>query len=145
MREDSPEAPEEALTRRGIASRLGLGIGALLFYERLGLIPPPRRRANGYRVYSQVEADRLALILRAKGLGLSLKEISELLEGIDAGLPGEKLREGLLKKAESLQARIDELEAAKRALLEIAASPRLGNCETIRAVTRGSAPSRDSP
>jgi DNA-binding transcriptional MerR regulator len=135
LAEDGESAAE--LSRKELAARLGIGMGALLFYERTGLIPPPKRAANGYRVYTERDAGRLALIVRAKVLGLTLREIGGLLDGIDAGLPKEKLRKGVLKKAEDLQRRIDELEEAKRALLAIAESPNLGNCEAMRAVSSG--------
>jgi DNA-binding transcriptional MerR regulator len=139
------EAAAAPLSRKDLAARLGIGMGTLLFYERIGLIPPPRRAPNGYRVYEERDVDRLSLILRAKDLGLSLREIAELIEGIEAGLPKERCREGILKKVEDLQRKIDELEAAKLSLLEIAASPRLGDCDAIRAVARGTAAKPDSP
>jgi DNA-binding transcriptional MerR regulator len=132
------EAAIARLSRKEVASRLGIGMGSLLFYEKKGLIPPPGRSVNGYRVYRARDVDRLSLILRAKGLGLSLREISEFLEGIDAGRPREELRAGIERKVEDLQRKIDELEEAKRALLEMAASPRLGDCDAIRAVAASS-------
>jgi MerR family transcriptional regulator, copper efflux regulator len=126
-----------ALSRRAIAARLGLGIGALLFYERSGLIPPPRRAPNGYRLYTELDADRLALIVKTKSLGFSLREIAQLLDGVEEGLDVGELREGVLRKAEELQKRIDELEDAKSALLDIAKSPKLGSCDSILAVMNG--------
>jgi MerR family mercuric resistance operon transcriptional regulator len=115
-------------------------MGALLFYERAGLMPQPERSPNGYRAYAESDLDRLALILRAKELGLSLREIAEFLEGIESGLPADRLREGILRKAEALQRKIDELEEAKRALLSIAASPKVGSCELIGKVARAAGP-----
>jgi DNA-binding transcriptional MerR regulator len=127
-----PEAPP--LSRKEVAERLGIGMGALLFYERSGLIPPPRRASNGYRIYGRRDLDRLALVVKAKALGLSLREIAKLFEGIAEGRAKEECREGIMRKVEALQREIDELEERKRALLEMAASPRLGDCETMRAV-----------
>ena len=62
-----------------VASASGVGIDAIRFYEREGLIPKPARRPSGYRVYSPRVVLSLRFIRRAKELGFSLKEISELL------------------------------------------------------------------
>ena len=41
-------------------------------YERVGLMPPPDRRDNGYRDYSPQSIERLRFIANARGLGFSL-------------------------------------------------------------------------
>ena len=46
------------------------------FYERAGLLSPPRRAANGYRVFGESALDELAFISRAKGIGMSLEDIA---------------------------------------------------------------------
>lgn len=61
------------------------GEAALRYYERIGLLPPPTRRASGYRVYDRSYETRLAFIGRAKRLGLSLEQIREILALRDAG------------------------------------------------------------
>ena len=62
-----------------VAKAAGIGIDAVRFYERQGLIPEPPRRPSGYRVYPPDVVASLRFIKRAKQLGFSLKEISELL------------------------------------------------------------------
>lgn len=62
-----------------VAEKLGISPQTLYFYERLGLIPKPRRTEGGYRLYGEPELERLAFIARAKALGLTLAEIKELL------------------------------------------------------------------
>ncbi len=62
-----------------VAKAAGIGIDAIRFYEREGLIPEPARRPAGYRMYSPDVVLSLRFIKRAKELGFSLKEISELL------------------------------------------------------------------
>ncbi|GIU04294.1 Zn(2+)-responsive transcriptional regulator [Shewanella glacialipiscicola] len=51
----------------------------LRFYEKHGLLTPSSRTESGYRVYTQDDAARLRFILRAKAVGFTLNEISELL------------------------------------------------------------------
>jgi Cd(II)/Pb(II)-responsive transcriptional regulator len=47
------------------------------FYEQQGLLPPPGRQENGYRVYTEKHVERLAFIRRCRILNLSLPEIQE--------------------------------------------------------------------
>ena len=61
-----------------VAARAGVTTSAVRFYERAGLLSPARRTANGYRVFDESALDDLALISRAKGIGMSLDEIAEL-------------------------------------------------------------------
>lgn len=51
----------------------------LRFYEKHGLLAPSSRTESGYRVYTEADAARLRFILRAKGVGFTLNEISDLL------------------------------------------------------------------
>ncbi len=62
-----------------VAKAAGVGIDAVRFYEREGLIPPPARRPSGYREYTPEVVISLRFIRRAKELGFTLKETSELL------------------------------------------------------------------
>ena len=60
------------LTRGAVAQKAGIGIEALRFYERKGLIPDPPRSDSGYRLYPQHTISRLLFIKRAQELGFSL-------------------------------------------------------------------------
>jgi DNA-binding transcriptional MerR regulator len=57
-----------------MAALTGLSRTALLYYEKLGLIRADRQ-ANGYRIYSDMDLQRLRLIQKLQAGGLSLKEI----------------------------------------------------------------------
>jgi DNA-binding transcriptional MerR regulator len=72
-------------TVSALADQVGLTADTVRYYERLGLLPPPRRSAAGYRLYDQAAADRLRFIKGAQRVGLRLREIGELLEVIDRG------------------------------------------------------------
>ena len=62
-----------------VARRAEVPIDTVRYYEREGLIPPPVRRASGYRDYLEADVDRLRFMRRATGLGFTLNEIRELL------------------------------------------------------------------
>jgi MerR family transcriptional regulator, copper efflux regulator len=62
-----------------LARRAGVSVETVRYYERRGLVAPPRRSASGYREYGPADVDRLRFIGRAKALGFTLTEIASLL------------------------------------------------------------------
>ncbi|HVC71481.1 MAG TPA: MerR family transcriptional regulator [Acidimicrobiales bacterium] len=62
-----------------ISERSGFSPSALRYYEGIGLLVPTTRSASGYRIYDDSSLGRLAFISRAKRLGCSLQEITDLL------------------------------------------------------------------
>ena len=54
--------PASAMTIGALARAAGVGIDTVRFYEREGLLPPPTRRASGYREYTPATASRLRFI-----------------------------------------------------------------------------------
>src|SRR5438105_2930375 len=63
-----------------IATRSGVGIETIRYYERERLLLEPERRPSGYRQYDESSLERLEYIRRAKELGFTLAEIRELLD-----------------------------------------------------------------
>ena len=84
----------------------GVTVRALHYYDRLGLLRPKRTR-SGYRVYSHNDLERLEQIVALKFLGLSLKQIKNLLdreslcldEALQLQLKVLKEKRGLLDRA----------------------------------------------
>jgi DNA-binding transcriptional MerR regulator len=72
----------EGLTISKVAEETGFSPSALRFYEGHGLITPARTPA-GYRTYDAASVETLRFIARAKRLGLSLDEISDLVALFD--------------------------------------------------------------
>lgn len=62
------------------ARRLGVSTKALRLYEDRGLLTP-MRTAAGWRVYGPVEMSRAGEIIALRALGLSLSEVTLVLEG----------------------------------------------------------------
>jgi DNA-binding transcriptional MerR regulator len=108
-----------------VAERTGFSASTLRFYEQEGLVHPGRTPA-GYRTYHEDDLELLAFIGRAKGIGLSLHEITELLALLDQdrcapvqdrlrALVGDKLSDAQERIAE-LVAFTDELQRVSGAL-----------------------------
>ena len=70
-----------------LARATGVSPDTLRHYERNGLLPFPRRLANGYRVYPPEALDRVLLIQRGLAIGFTLLELGSFLRERSAGHP----------------------------------------------------------
>jgi len=61
------------------AKASGVSAKMIRYYEQTGLIPEADRTAAGYRDYSDSDVHMLSFIRRARDLGFSVAEISDLL------------------------------------------------------------------
>ncbi|MFI5935069.1 MerR family transcriptional regulator [Actinoplanes sp. NPDC051494] len=66
------------------AERVGLSIRTIRHYEDAGLIMPSARSEGGFRLYTEPDIARLAVVKRMKPLGFTLDEMRDLLELLDA-------------------------------------------------------------
>jgi DNA-binding transcriptional MerR regulator len=79
------QPPGEQLSVGQLASRAGVRVDTVRFYERTGLLPRPRRTGGDHRRYGPGDVDRLLFIRGARRLGLRLAEIRELAQARDTG------------------------------------------------------------
>src|ERR1700680_3936441 len=64
----------------GELARTGnVNLETIRYYEREGLLQPPRRKPSGHRAYAPRDVLRLRFIKRSQALGFTLTEIKELL------------------------------------------------------------------
>ena len=114
--------PPGATLRAGaLASQCGVSTDTLRHYERKGVLPPPRRLANGYRAYPAEALTRVRIIRTALALGFTLDELAPLLRARDRGRPPclavRELAAAKLAAAESQLAELGRLVTAMRELL----------------------------
>ena len=114
------------LTIGDVARRVGVETSAIRYYERIGLLAEPDR-VHGQRRYGTDVLGKLAFIGMAQSAGFKLRDIKELLEGIDgaAGM-GERIRSLSSRRLDEVEALL-ERTAAMKGWLEVA--QRCG-CET---------------
>ncbi|RLV08474.1 MerR family transcriptional regulator [Streptomyces griseocarneus] len=100
-----------------LAELAGVSTRAIRHYHHLGLLPEPRRLANGYRAYGLRDAVTLARVRRLTELGLGLDEVRDVLAD-DAGRELrevlEELDTDLARQEEALRARRERLAALLR-------------------------------
>jgi len=107
--------------RSGELARLtGVSTDTLRVYERRGLLPAPRRSANGYREYPAEALVRVRLVRRALAIGFTLDELRQVLNVRDrGGVPCRDVRSLGGRKLALLDARIEELIGARKQLQRI--------------------------
>lgn len=96
-----------------LAAIAGISTRAVRHYHRIGLLPEPARRANGYREYGLQDAVVLVRARRLTELGLSLDEVRDML----ADDAGRELVE-VLAELDADLARQEEAIRLRRARLE---------------------------
>jgi len=62
-----------------LAQRVGVETSTVRYYESVGLLPEPSRTPSGYRDYDERDIDRFVFIRSARGLGLGLEAIGDIL------------------------------------------------------------------
>src|SRR5690349_5543045 len=62
-----------------VATRSGVSIDTVRYYERRQLLPAAPRTASGYRMFTSETVDRVLFIKQAQELGFTLDEIATLL------------------------------------------------------------------
>lgn len=116
------------------AQRTGLSTSTLRYYERIGLLQPPKRTDSGYRAYDERALDRLAFVARARALGLRLDAIGELADLWDADRCG------------PVQARLRDVVSAKIADTQEQAAALLALSSELASYIEGLAsPTPDAP
>ena len=62
-----------------LARSAGVGVETVRFYQRRGLVEQPPKRAGGRRAYSARILAQLRFVRRCVGIGVSLREVGEIL------------------------------------------------------------------
>jgi DNA-binding transcriptional MerR regulator len=78
------ETPPARYRIAEVAERSGFSASTLRYYEQAGVLDAPERTPAGYRLYSDRDLERLRLIARAKDLGCTLEETTELVRAWDS-------------------------------------------------------------
>ncbi|MDC2960264.1 MerR family transcriptional regulator [Streptomyces gilvifuscus] len=120
-----------------LASRTGVSIRSLRYYEEQGLLHSSRS-GSGQRHYTEEEVDRVAFIQRLYAAGLSSRTIAELLPCVD--LPSEEHSDAALERMaqerDRLSEHITDLVRTRDALDELMAKARQHR-ETLRTAVAG--------
>ena len=96
-----------------LARRIGVNIETIRYYERVGLMPRPKRTSGGQRVYDESDLRRLGFIRKARELGFQIEDTRALvaLRGADHACPDVKaIAERQLARVRAEMRRAGEVE-----------------------------------
>ncbi len=96
----------------------GVSRDTIRYYEKIGMITKPPRKANGYRDYPASTLDEVKFIKLAQSVGFTLAEIKPAIPFVRDPKPDcPKLKAAIDEKIDFIDQRIEELKAAKARLL----------------------------
>lgn len=106
---------QSALRIGELATRAGVSIDTVRYYERERLLPRAARTGGGFRLFKPEAVERIRFIKQAQEIGLSLEEIGELLsEG--GAIECQRVHDLLRAKLEELDGKIKSMRAFRRTL-----------------------------
>lgn len=99
-------------------------ISTIRYYEKIGLIPAPKRKTNGYRDYDDQYVQLLQAISFLNQLGFTLQEISVFLQRNKNGdIKTDKLIQQVKEKEEQIQKKLFYLKVIQKRLNMISKNP----------------------
>jgi MerR family copper efflux transcriptional regulator len=103
------------------AKASGVSAKMIRYYESNGLIPPASRTEAGYRSYSESDIRTLCFIKRARDLGFSVTQMSELVAlWRDQSRASADVKRLALEHVETLERKAQEIQEMSRALRHLA-------------------------
>lgn len=92
----------------------GLKPHTIRYYERRGLLPRALRNQAGYRRYSDSDLVRLRLVIAAKNLGFTLREIASMAAEQNRLSLSTLLKPRLKAKSVEIEKKLKQLRAVRR-------------------------------
>lgn len=100
-----------------LGDRCGVSTKTIRYYESIGLLDEPERTASGYRAYAADAVERLRFIRDAQATGLTLAEISSVLELKSVGERSCAHTTALIEAhVDAIDAQISQLRSARTEL-----------------------------
>jgi DNA-binding transcriptional MerR regulator len=129
----------DVLTIGRLGRATGTKIETIRYYEKIGLLPAPRRTSGNYRSYAAEHLQRLGFIRRARELGFSIEDVRELLKLAAHGeQPCEDVDKLVERHLETTEKKIEALTRLRRELRGTLASckgGRIAECRVIQALS----------
>lgn len=117
------------------SQKSGVHLETIRYYEKLGLISPAQRQANGYRVFDETHLTELNFIKACRAMNLSLDECKMLLDiqknPANSCESADKLAQ---KHLNTINEQIAQLQTIKAALEKMVGctNNNVANCQIIQ-------------
>jgi DNA-binding transcriptional MerR regulator len=116
-----------------VASRSGVTVDTVRFYEQVGVLAPPARTESGYRDYTPDTVERIRLTRELQAIGFTLKDAVGALAAHDAGgatCESEQWR--LQSVLDRVDAKLADLEALRARIVQAQNACASGHCMFTR-------------
>lgn len=128
----------DTLTIGQLGQATGTKIETIRYYEKIGLLPAPKRTAGNYRSYAAEHLQRLGFIRRARELGFTIEDVRELLKLAAHGeRPCEQVDQFVARHLETTERKIEALTRLRRELrdtLNSCKGGRIAECRVVQAL-----------
>ena len=112
-----------------VATRSGVSVDTVRFYERMGVLPAPAREPSGYRDYAAETIERIRLTRELQAVGFTLNDVIDALAAHDAGgATCESERWRLDAALDRVDAKLAELNALRGRIVEAREACAAGRC-----------------
>ena len=122
----------------------GVSTKMIRYYDEIGLVRPASRTESNYREFDEREVNELRFIRRARSLGFSMPEITQLLSlWRDRGRPSREVKAIADRHLADLDARIAEMQTMAdtlRHLSHCCAGDDRPDCPILADLTGGRSP-----
>lgn len=122
-----------------LAKEARVNVETVRYYQRVGLLQEPEKPATGYRNYGSDSLEQLLFIRRAKQLGLTLKEIENVIKLGNKSDACSQVCNWMAEQRDNLRQEIKRLEHLERRLtnlLDECETKNTGHCSILRALGR---------
>ena len=110
-----------------LAATCGCPVETIRYFEKIGLLPHPKRGSNGYREYDESQQKWLQFILRSRALGFTQNEVrrlSDITQQSEATCPD--VHDLLVEHIAGVQEKLIDLKRMKRSLERLKSKCRNG-------------------
>lgn len=121
-----------------LAKATGSNSETIRYYEKIGLLPRPDRTHSNYRDYGPKDAERLAFIRHARGLGFELADVRSLIDLAEQPegdcADADAIASRHLANVEMKIAQLEKLRAELARMVRACRGGRVGSCRIIEAL-----------
>src|SRR5471030_1107554 len=111
----------EEYTIGQISKLLGVNKETIRYYENFGLLPLPKKKGNGYKIYTKRHIEVMEVILIIKDSGFTLNEIKNIITFPEEELNSQNdlFKEIIFEKIEVIENKIEDLHSLKKGLEKV--------------------------
>lgn len=128
----------DEITIGGLAKATDTKVETIRYYERIDLMPAPRRTGGNYRSYTTAHLERLRFIRRSRERGFSVEQVRQLLSlSDDRNRACDAVDEIAREHLAAIERKLADLKALRQELDTLIRQCHRGNiaeCNVIRAL-----------